>query len=1160
MFRPEIAALLRTAAATAGVVGVACLVVAVEPIEAPADDDTAIRDAIDARGLEHFESKIRPLFVAHCLECHGEDPEVLKGGLDLTTAAGVLRGGESGPVIVPGDPEASPLYHSVTYADKEFAMPPRGRLSDQEVEAIRMWIAMGAPDPRTGPAVATEEPDARDPWLDPHGKGRDHWAYRPMADLDPPTIAGDAWSRTDIDRFVLDRLTDAGLSPVAAADPRTLARRASFDLIGLPPSPDEMDAYLADHATDPDGAWSRLVERLLASPHYGERWGRHWLDVARYADSNGLDENTAFGNAWRYRDWVVRAFNADLPYDDFVTKQIAGDLLPEPAPGPGARDEAIDNLVATGFLALGPKVLAEPDKEKMLVDLVDEQLDVLGKAFLAQTVGCARCHDHKFDPVPHKDYYALAGILISTKTMATLNTVARVLERDLAPAAEIEAAKAHAEAAKANAESLAAANADGAASLASGWADRTAEAWMAAASLRTTPVVREAEQNAATNLGANFDRWGDGVGVIHTVRQQQPQFVEYEVDAAAGGRWTIRLRYAAGESRPLQLRVGDKVLAENICNTATGGFSVDNLAWTEIEVDLPAGTSRVRFERTGAFPHLDKVSFASAEQWSAFDTEVERVAAERGLDAPLLTRWAEALAGESIFAAWRAYASISAGRWDAEAPAVTADLQARFKPEAKESDGTDGRSGATPREVPFVRSMVAGPPPRDLAAVADRWQAATSLVLDAWQRHQSTAEGDAAKTLPDAAQETYRLALLGDRGVLRVGPEVVPYYDEALRTRIAALDAEREALVATTPAPIERGIVVTEDEPRDLPVFIRGDHTNKRDEVEPRGFLTVLAGTVESPPIPTDGSGRLELARWITDPEHPLTARTIVNRVWAWHFGRGIVATPSNFGLRGGRPTHPELLDWLAQWFVANDWSIKDLHRLIMDSAVYRLSGEADSLAMEIDPANDLWWRRKPRRLEAEPIRDAILAVGGSLDRTVGGSLLRSGNFGYVTNDQSNSNERYDATRRAIYMPVIRNDMYSLFSTFDYTDPSIPLEARPATVVAQQSLFMMNSPMVASQAESLAGALLDDASLDDRARVSNAYEICFGRPSEDAEIDRALAFVERINADAGPGTSVVWPPAEGMSTSDPEPIDARHHAWRSLCKVLIASNEFIYVR
>ena len=1120
------------------------------------DEDEASSLALDPRGVEFFESRIRPIFIEHCLECHGEDLDSLKGGLDLSHAEGLLVGGETGAVLVPGDAASSPLFRAVTYEDKEFAMPPRGRLSQAEIDAIRQWIEMGAPDPRVRTTEESGDGGARDPWLDPHGQGREHWAYRPMMESPVPALPDDDWSRNEIDRFVLQRLRDAGVDPVGEADPRTLARRAYFDLIGLPPDPAEMAEFLSDHEQDPDGAWSRLVDRLLDSPHYGERWARHWLDVARYADSNGLDENTAFGNAWRYRDWVVKAFNEGLPYDDFVRKQLAGDLLEEPED----RQEAIDNIVATGFLSLGPKVLAEPDKEKMLVDLVDEQLDVLGKAFLAQTIGCARCHDHKFDPVPHDDYYAMAGILISTRTMATLNTVARVLERDLAPTAEIEAARAHAEAVRRTSEERSSANAEGAETLAGAWSGRTADVLLAAASLESTPRIREAEEFAATNLGINHDRWGDGVGVIHTVRQQQPQFVEYDVDAEAGGRWTIRLRYATAESRPVRVLADGVEVANGVFGSATGGFSIETLRWESIDVDLPEGTSRIRFERTGAFPHFEKIAFTSAVDLEARDAEIDRVAEALDLDRPLLARWAEALSSDSIFVAWREYAAIAPESWDEEAARVTRDLQARFEPEARESDGIDGRSGATPREVPFVRSMVAGPTPRSLEAVADRWQATTSLVLDTWSRHRRAAEGDAAKTLPDPAQEVLRVALLGDRGVLRAGPEVVPYYPREVRDRLATLDARKAELDSTQPATIAKGIGVEDGEVRDLPVFVRGDHTNKRDEVVPRGFMTVLSEAVDPPTIPTDGSGRRELAEWITDPEHPLTARTMVNRIWAWHFGRGIVATPSNFGLRGGRPSHPELLDWMSRRFVASGWSIKDMHRLIMDSATYRLSGDRSDEADELDPSNELWWRREPRRLEAEPIRDAILAVGGNLDREMGGSLLRSGNFGYVTNDQSNSNERYDSTRRAIYMPVIRNDMYSLFSTFDYTDPSISLEARPSTVVAQQSLFMMNSPMVAAQAEALAGSLLDDDSLDDESRVERAYELCFARTAEPAEIDRALDFVERIEARGGPAAEVSWPPGDRGMAEEPGRISARHNAWRSLCKVLIASNEFIYVR
>ncbi len=550
---------------------------------------------------------------------------------------------------------------------------------------------------------------------------------------------------------------------------------------------------------------------------------------------------------------------------------------------------------------------------------------------------------------------------------------------------------------------------------------------------------------------------------------------------------------------------------------------------------------------------------AKADRIAAYDREIERVAAARGIDASLLRRWSEVLSGDSLFVAWRAYAAIESGAWSELAPAVTADLQSRFEIDAVEADGTPGRSGATPSEVPFLRAVVAGPVPENLGEVASRWQGVTSLVVDAWLRRADPEGEKADAPLPDPVQDVYRRALVGEQGVLRLGEDVEAHVPTNIRRRVTDLRATRAQLERERPEPIARGIAVEDGEPRDLPIFVRGDHMNKREEAVPRGYLTVLSGAVDAPSIDADGSGRLQLAEWITDPRHPLTARTMVNRLWAWHFGRGIVATPSNFGLRGSPPTHPELLDWLARNFVENGWSIKSMHRLIMNSSVYRLSGASDPRAVEIDPANDLWWRRVPTRLEAEPIRDALLAVGGQLDRTIGGTLLRSDNFGYVTNDQSTSNERYDAARRAVYLPVIRNDMYSMFSTFDYTDPSISIETRPATVVPQQSLFMMNSPIVASQAQALADRILRDESLDDATRINRAYEICFGRNAGPDEIDRALRFVERLEATVGPGRNAAWPPSAVMGETV-EDISPERHAWRSLCKVLLASNEFIYIR
>ena len=444
--------------------------------------------------------------------------------------------------------------------------------------------------------------------------------------------------------------------------------------------------------------------------------------------------------------------------------------------------------------------------------------------------------------------------------------------------------------------------------------------------------------------------------------------------------------------------------------------------------------------------------------------------------------------------------------------------------------------------------------PRDLAAFAERWQGMASLVLDSWERLR--VGDDAPGRLPDDGQEACRVALIGARGVLAVDPAMSDLFPAEVGVIVDRLAEERRTLDASIPDPIPQGIVVEDSDPVDLPVFIRGDHTNQADNEVPRGYLTVLADALPAPAIGESGSGRLQLARWIVDPANPLTSRVAVNRIWIGHFGRGIVATPSNFGTRGARPTHPELLDWLARRFMDDGWSVKEMHRLVMNSATYRMGGTGSGQAMEIDPENSLLWHQAPRRLEAEPIRDAILAVGGDLDLTIGGSLLRSGNFGYVTNDQSNSNERYDSSRRALYLPVIRNDMYPLFSTFDYTDASVPIDSRASTVVAQQALFMLNSELVGSQSERLARRLLEDADLTDAERVVLAYEICFSRPPRPEEVLRATAFLERVLATGGRTRSQSWPPAMG----EPEMIDERLHAWRNLCQVLMASNEFIYIQ
>ncbi|MBY0514163.1 MAG: DUF1549 domain-containing protein, partial [Gemmataceae bacterium] len=374
-----------------------------------------------------FEKAVRPLLVEKCVACHG--PEKQKGGLRVDSRVALLKGGDNGPAVVPGKPAESRLIRAVRH-DGELKMPPKGRLPDAEVAALTAWVAAGAPWPDAAPTTAAKAGEREFT-----AEEKAFWAFQPVRRPDVPRVKAAAWVRTPIDAFILAKHESAGLTPAPEADRRTLLRRLTFDLTGLPPTPAEVDAFLGDNSPD---AYEKQVDRLLASPAYGEKWGRRWLDVARYADSNGMDENLAHANAWRYRDWVIRSFNADKPYDRFVTEQLAGDLLPG-----GTDAERADRLVASGFLVIGPKMLAEDDPVKMRMDIVDEQLDTTGQAFLGLTLGCARCHDHKFDPITAADYYGLAGVFYSTKAMQNYSVVARWHERPIAPPAAQAAAAAH---------------------------------------------------------------------------------------------------------------------------------------------------------------------------------------------------------------------------------------------------------------------------------------------------------------------------------------------------------------------------------------------------------------------------------------------------------------------------------------------------------------------------------------------------------------------------------------------------------------------------------------------------------------------------------------------------------------------------------------------
>ena len=799
-----------------------------------------------------------------------------------------------------------------------------------------------------------DKPDSPAPVGMSIAEGREFWSFKPVANPPVPEVRNPSWVRTPIDAFVLAKLEASGLQPAPAADKRTLIRRVTFDLVGLPPTPAEVETFLADESPD---AFQKVVDRLLESPGYGIRWGRHWLDVARYADSNGLDENLAFGNAWRYRDYVVDAFNHDKPFDQFLIEQIAGDLVP------GANRET---KTATGFLVLGAKVLAEPDREKLEMDTIDEQLDSTGKAFLAMTLGCSRCHDHKFDPLKQTDYYALAAIFKSTKTFGTTTTGVIKHWNEHSFATEDELAN-----------------------------------------------LKEIDAEIAKKKGAASTFKSDGIAKVRNAARTKA--TEYLI-ASARFDPSMPLTHVEAIAKPL-----------------------------------------------GLHPHV--------LHHCRLHLEYHR--------------------DDAFFGEWHELAA--AGDIDG--------VEKHFRPMFEEA------------EAAFAAARKADPK---------------------------------VNSLDDKRLEPARAALYDLSGFLAVPPKPEFAFDAETLAEYNRLADEARIVESNAPdAPATMGVsdgtVLT-----NMPIHIRGNHRTLGEHV-PREFPQVMRTSTVRPILRVTQSGRLELAQWMASTQHPLTARVYVNRVWRWHFGAGIVTSTENFGKLGDRPSHPELLDWLARQFMESGWSTKHLHRLLLASSVYQMDSvhPNESVVAAIDPENRLFWKFRIQRLDAEQIRDAILGVSGRLDEAMGGKSIPLRNRQFVFDHTSIDHTKYDSLRRAIYLPVVRNNLYSLFEQFDFPDPTMPTGSRNSTVVAPQALLMMNSDLVMDSAEELARLLLAQTG-DDTRRIHEAYQRALGRPPAEAEVQRAFAFIGEL-------------PSHAIESANPNRYTPQQ-AWALFCQSLFASNEFIFVR
>ena len=820
--------------------------------------DTARAD--DRDDADFFEKKVRPVLAGNCYRCHG--PARAKAGLRLDSPDGILAGGSSGPAVVPGNPDASILVQAIRWSDDELSMPPKEKLARDEIAAIEEWVRRGA--------KASAAPVTTAVHL---------WALDPPLDRPRPGTRTPGWARTPIDDFVLARLEAEGLRPSPPADKLTLIRRATFDLTGLPPGPAEIDAFLDDEGPD---AFEKLVDRLLASPRYGERWGRHWLDVARYADTKGyvFIEERRFPFAWTYRDWVVRALNEDMPYDRFVTEQIAADRLG------GDRG----SLAALGFLTVGRRFLNNAP------DIIDDRIDVVTRGLLGLTVSCARCHDHKYDPITAKDYYALYGVFASS-----------VEPKEL-------------------------------------------------------PLLDPPEEG--------------------------PEHGAYLAERA------------------------------------------------RLEADVADFRTKRRAEIEAEIRRKDKLAaYLLAAHDAKTPEAVNELAQERDLRPAVLARWQRLYVASSerhsLFGPWHSLGAVTSETH----PLVAAAFATK---------------AASPKEA------------------AERYAALLA-------------------PSPDALPEALRAVLHAPGSPGTVDGPLEAFYNRADSEAEKNLRNKIDALEVTSPGAPPRAMALEDaPKPADAHVFIRGNPGNKGERV-PRRFLACLGGE----PF-TKGSGRLELARAIASPENPLTARVAVNRIWLHHFGAGLVRTPSDLGSRSEPPSHPELLDWLARWFVREGWSQKKLHRLILLSSAWQQRSDDVPAAREKDPENRLLWRQNRRRLDWEQLRDTLLALSGELDDTVGGRPV-------------DILAEPFARRRTLYGSIDRQNLPAVFRTFDLASPDLHSSQRHETTVPQQALYLLNAPFVLEQARGLAArvAPLADPSL----RVRELHRIVFGRAARADEVDLGVGFV-----------------------------------------------------
>ncbi len=1101
-----------------------------------ADDATSsVSDDFSAEQIEFFESHIRPLFVEHCYECHSAEAANLRGGLRLNDRDGWLTGGDSGPAVMPGQAADSLLLQAIKY--ESFEMPPDGKLPDESIALIEQWITMGAPAPASDGTVTSS---ARVIDME---RERQHWSFQPIVAPVPPDLSDTNWPEGDIDRFLLHAMEGTGLSPAPDADRRTLIRRVYFDLVGLPPSPEEITAFI-DDPRDDLAAFADVVDSLLASPRFGEHWGRHWLDVARYSDSTGGGRSMLYGTSWQYRDYAIESFNADTPYNTFIIEQLAGDLLPFDDYQQGRRQ-----AVATGFLALGPTNYEEQDKLQLEYDVVDEQLDTLGRAFLGMTIGCARCHDHKFDPIPTADYYALAGIFRSTITLEHDN-VSNWVKRSLPVPPEVQTQLDEHRAQVAALEQQLNTSRQKLAQL------RTRITVVALDEESTNGVTRRGAWQESQSIGGFVGaRYLYASGVASATGDAEVPEVEYAFQVPQPGQYEVRVSYTPHPNRStdalvtIQHAAGieERRINQQEAPPIEGAFI--SLGSYEFTSDAPAVVT-VSTRGASGVVIADSVQLIPQFASAVGDSSAGRIVSDPAtLPGVVLDDTSAEKTGmwiDSVY--YKSYVGVGYIHDDNAAKGerrivYRTDLPAGGMYEVRMSY-TPGESRAT--NVPVVLQTADG---ERIVTVDQRQVPAvdglfTSLGTFRFTNDQAAEvmisnAGTTGHVIVDAIQFLPVEVPAPDVAVELEPPSSEEVTGEveltAVLDRIAALESsvsELEAELTTLqehapPAPPTVPSVKEADAVADCAICIRGNPHNQGDVV-PRGVLRVI-NTVDSVSIHGEASGRFELARWIADANHPLTARVYVNRVWQHLFGVGIVRSVDNFGTTGELPSHPVLLDHLASRFIENGWSTKTLIREIVLSRAYRLSSQPSEEQLATDPENRLQSWHSRRRMSAEMLYDSILSLSGELDLIAGGDTVREGTdseYGY----------EFDVGQRAVYLPVFRNRMPDLFTVFDFPDPNLSVGHRNVSTLSTQALFLMNSPFIRGRARAAATRLVAERE-NAGERIEALYQRGLGRPPTFAEHDQIVRFLE----------------SDAMAARD------ERASWTDVCQAVIGSVEFRYV-